>query len=156
LAAVFVVAAYAKLRPQASMPWSVTSVKISLSMFALQVDSYQILPPTAVSAAAHWLPFVELVLGLWLASGILLRVSSVLTALLLGGFFALMVRTYALGLEINCGCFGPGEHLGAKTLVRDGTLLAFALAVAIGAFLIPRKRPESPAPPGAAELTPAR
>ena len=51
------------------------------------------------------------------------------------GIFALMVRTYSLGLEINCGCFGPGEQLGKKSLLRDGSLLAFSLAVTICAFL---------------------
>jgi hypothetical protein len=48
------------------------------------------------------------------------------------------VRSYRMGLEINCGCFGPGERLGPVTLLRDGSLLALALAVTIGAFLIGR------------------
>ena len=138
-AATFLFAAYAKLKPQAAMPWSVASVKTSLSMFAMQVDSYQLLPPQAVSAAAHWLPFIELALGLWLLSGLWLRYSSLFTTLLLGGFFALMVRTYASGLEINCGCFGPGEKLGVKSLIRDGSLLGFSLAVTVCAFLSKRK-----------------
>ena len=138
-AATFLFAAYAKLKPQAAMPWSVASVKTSLSMFAMQVDSYQLLPPQAVSAAAHWLPFIELGLGLWLLSGLWLRYSSLFTTLLLGGFFALMVRTYASGLEINCGCFGPGEKLGVKSLIRDGSLLGFSLAVTVCAFLSKRK-----------------
>ncbi len=115
-AAIFLFAAYAKLKPQAAMPWSVASVKTSLSMFAMQVDSYQLLSPQAVSAAAHWLPFIELALGLWLLSGLWLRYSSLFTTLLLGGFFALMVRTYSMGLEINCGCFGPGEQTGDEII----------------------------------------
>jgi hypothetical protein len=68
-----------------------------------------------------------------------LRYSSLFTTLLLGGFFALMVRTYASGLEINCGCFGPGEKLGVKSLIRDGSLLGFSLAVTVCAFLSKRK-----------------
>lgn len=140
LAAIFIFAAYAKLKPQAAMPWSVGSVRTSLSMFAMQVDSYQLLPPSLVSPAAHLLPFFELGLGLWLLSGILLRYSSLLTSLLLGAFFTVMVRTYAMGLEINCGCFGPGEQLGKKTLLRDGSLLGLAVAVTIGAFLLHRRR----------------
>lgn len=144
LATVFLVAAYAKMKPPVStMHWSVASVNSSLSMFAMQVDSYQLLPPAAVSPVAHLLPLFELILGLGLISGIALRFSSVLTTLLLGGFFAVMVRTYAFGLEINCGCFGPGEQLGVKTLLRDGSLLALALAVTIGAFLLQRKRSQA-------------
>jgi uncharacterized membrane protein YphA (DoxX/SURF4 family) len=139
LAAIFLFAAYAKLKPQAAMPWSRASIRTSLSMFAMQVDSYQLLPPQMVSPAAHFLPPFELFLGLWLLSGFLLRYSSLITTLLLGAFFAVMVRTYTAGLEINCGCFGPGERLGPLTLVRDGSLLALALGVTVGAFLLQRR-----------------
>lgn len=140
LAAIFLVAAYAKLKPQGGMLWSAASVKTSLAMFAMQVDSYQMLPETAVNTVAHLLPPFELVLGLWLLSGIALPFSSLITTLLIGGFFSVMVRTYALGLEVSCGCFGPGEQLGAKTLIRDGSLLALSLAVTVGAFLMRRSR----------------
>lgn len=109
----------------------------------MQVDSYQLLPAWAVRDVAHVLPFFELVLGLWLLSGWRLRSSSALTTLLLAGFFGVMVRTYALGLEINCGCFGPGEALGKKTLLRDGMLLALSIAVMAGAFLMRRRLGET-------------
>jgi uncharacterized membrane protein YphA (DoxX/SURF4 family) len=150
LAGIFLFAAYAKLRPQAAMGWSASSVKISLSMFAMQVDSYQLLPPQLVGPAAHFLPLFELFLGLWLLSGILFRYASLTTTLLLGAFFAMMVRTYRMGLEINCGCFGPGERLGVGTLLRDGSLLAFAIAVTVAAFIISsrsRKREASHSAP---------
>jgi hypothetical protein len=153
LAGVFLFAAYAKLKPQVpGMHWSQASVRTSLAMFAMQVDSFQMLSSTRqVSAVAHLLPFCELGLGLWILSGILLRLSSVAATLLLAGFFTLMVRTYMLGLEINCGCFGPGEKLGPGSLVRDGSLLALAIAVAVGAFLLRRKSGEDA--PSAAPAT---
>jgi uncharacterized membrane protein YphA (DoxX/SURF4 family) len=146
LAAIFLVAAYAKLKPQAAVPWSSASVKTSLSLFAMQVDSYQLLPPQLVSPVAHLLPPFELFLGLWLLSGVLLPYSALVTTLLIGAFFATQVRTYRAGLEINCGCFGPGERLGPKTLLHDGAFLALALAVTIGAFMLRRKRREESAP----------
>jgi putative oxidoreductase len=155
LAAVFLVAASAKLKPQGPMPWSAGSVKTSLAMFAMQVDSYQLLPVNAVNFVAHTLPPFELFLGLWLLSGIALRFSSLVTTVLLGGFFAVMVRTFALGLEVSCGCFGPGEQLGTKTLLRDGSLLALSLAVSIGAFLIGRE-PSRVRGPRAAVASPLR
>jgi uncharacterized membrane protein YphA (DoxX/SURF4 family) len=141
LAVVFIAAAYAKLKPQTDMPWSAASVKTSLSMFAMQVDSYQLLNGSQVNLAAHWLPPFELLLGLWLLSGVAVRWSSLLSTILLAGFFSLMVRTFALGLEINCGCFGPGERLGPRTLLRDGSLLALSLVVTAGAFLHSRRKP---------------
>ena len=144
LAAIFIVAAYAKLKPQAPVPWSMGSMRVSLSMFAMQVDSYQLLPPAIVSPAAHFLPPFELFVGLWLFSGIALRYAALVTSLLLAVFFGVMVRSYFLGLEINCGCFGPGERLGPMTLLRDGSLLALAVAVTVGAFLINRSSNTDP------------
>ena len=144
LASIFLYAAYAKLKPQVPGPWTIGAMKTSLSMFAMQVDSYQLLSSSSADFVAHTLPFFELFLGLWILSGIALRLSSLASTLLLGGFFAAMVRTYALGLEINCGCFGPGEHLGAKTLLRDGSILALSIAVVVGAFIVARKRSRKP------------
>ena|SRR5271154_3329259 len=158
LAGIFIFAAYAKMKPQAATGWSSGSVRTSLSMFAMQVDSYQLLPPQLVSPAAHFLPPFELFLGLWLLSGVLFRYSALATTLLLVVFFAMQVRTYRMGLEINCGCFGPGERLGPKTLLHDGSFLALALAVTAGAFLLhrrDRKNVEGPTAPQAA-ATPQR
>ena len=154
LAGIFLFAAYAKLKPQAAMPWSAASIRTSLSMFAMQVGSYEMLPPQAVKLVARTLPFFELGLGLWLLTGLWMRFSSLATTLLLSGFFAVMVRTFAKGIEVNCGCFGPGEQLGWKTLVRDGSMLALALGVTIGAFLMRRSPVESAISTTASEPTP--
>lgn len=139
LAAIFIFAAYAKMRPQPGMPWTLGSVRVSLAMFAMGVDSYQMLPPSVVAPFAHWLPPIELVLGLWLLSGIGLRFSSILSTLAIIAFIAAMFSAYRRGLTISCGCFGPGEQIGPKTLVRDTLLfLPLALAVTIGSFRIRR------------------
>lgn len=140
LAAVFLFAAYAKLRPQVPGPWSLNSIETSLSMFAMQVDSYQMLAPAQVLRVAHFLPPFELFLGLWLLSGVAPRYSTTVTLLVLTGFFALMIRTYALGLSINCGCFGSSEQVGPKKIVEDGSFFAFSLAVTIGTFWLHRLR----------------
>jgi len=146
LAAVFLFSAYTKLRPQfPGGQWSIASVRTSLAMFSLEVDAYQLLPPWGVTFVANTLPLFELFLGLWLLSGLVLRYSSLVASLLLGGFFTVMVRSYIRGLDISCGCFGPGDHLGPRTLIRDGSLLAISLAVTIGAFMACRKRAESSA-----------
>ena len=42
-----------------------------------------------------------------------------------------MVVSYFRGAGIDCGCFGVGEPLSAKTLARDGVLLAAALALVV-------------------------
>jgi uncharacterized membrane protein YphA (DoxX/SURF4 family) len=138
LAAVFLFAAYAKMRPQVSMSWSLTSIETSLSMFAMQVDSYQMLSPAQAIRIAHLLPPFELFLGLWLLSGIVVRFSCLLTTLVLTGFFSLMIRTYALGLSINCGCFGSSEQVGPRKIIEDGSFFAFSLALTVAAFWLNR------------------
>lgn len=143
LAAVFLFSAYTKLKPPAGMSWSIRSVRVSLSMFAFEVEPYQLLPPWAVTFVAYSLPPFELLLGLWLLSGVALRYSSMVTTLLLAGFFSVVVRTYVHGLVIPCGCFGSDEPLGPATIVRDGLLLALSLGVTLGAFLSCRKRADS-------------
>ena len=118
LGAVFVYAAYTKLRQ-------------SWLLFALSIDSYQLLPEWAVYAVARTLPIFELALGILLITGIWLRYLSLIAAAILGLFFSVMAVSYFRGAGIDCGCFGVGEALSAKTLVRDGVLLAAAIALGI-------------------------
>jgi uncharacterized membrane protein YphA (DoxX/SURF4 family) len=136
LAGIFIYAGYAKLtmgmhpRPP---------IGVALSFFALQVDSYQILPTLGVNFVAHTLPFAEIILGLLLLLGVGLRIWATLVTLIMLGFFAAVVRSYALGLQINCGCFATPEPLTIKTVFRDGALVALALLMTIFAFLEARK-----------------
>lgn len=133
LGGLFIYAGYLKLFLPGMSPRP--PIRIALALFATQIDSYQLLAPWAVSLSAHTLPFFEIALGLLLFIGWKLRIWASLTSAILVGFFAVVVRTYALGLEINCGCFGPGEALTIKTVLRDGTLLALSLALTVFAFL---------------------
>ncbi len=151
LAAIFLLAAYGKLRPQDAVPWSLASLRvtpaslsISSAFFAMQIDSFQLLPAWAVTPFARTLPWVELAVGTWLLLGFGLRYASAVASMLIALFFAVVVRTYTLHLAINCGCFGPNEKLGPWTLVRDGGFLVLAFAVTVGAFLIHRQAPSAP------------
>ncbi len=121
LGAVFAYAAWEKLR----LPWQ---------LFAGAIGDYKILPEWAVNPLARTLPWAELAIGVLLMAGVFLRAASVACSLLLLFFFALMVRAFATGMTISCGCFGPGELISWKTLLRDGSLLALSLAVTWQAF----------------------
>lgn len=128
LGAVFVYAAYVKLKE----PWLV---------FAMSIDSYQLMPEWAVLLVARTLPWFELVLGLLLVSGYGLSWAALVTALQLLAFFSVMLRSYLKGMEIDCGCFGPGEALTWKTLARDGLLTACSILLTFLAFR--SRRPSS-------------
>jgi uncharacterized membrane protein YphA (DoxX/SURF4 family) len=127
LGAVFIYAAYTKLRQ-------------SWLLFALSIDSYQLLPEWAVFALARTLPALELILGVLLVAGVWLRSLSIVAAAILAAFFSAMVMSYFRGAAIDCGCFGVGEPLSAKTLARDGVLLAAALTLTALAW---RRRAQS-------------
>lgn len=127
LGLVFIYAAWAKL----TEPWA---------LYALAISSYQVLPLWAVEVVARTLPWLELVVGLGLIVGIWLRLSATVTSLLLIVFFALMVRAFAKGMEISCGCFGgTGDIISKWTLLRDGSMLAGSLLLTIMAFVRQRK-----------------
>jgi putative oxidoreductase len=111
-------------------------------VFAMSVDSYQVLPEWAVLAVARTLPWSELILSVLLAIGIWLRYTSLAAAAVLGLFFVMMLIAYGRGLAIDCGCFGFGEQLSPRTLARDGLLLAAAFTLA---FLAARSRHPSAA-----------
>jgi len=130
LGAVFVYAAWVKLFgphlwPLHLEPWE---------LFALAISSYDILPLKMVELVARTLPWLELLVGLMLLAGRGLRISSTIISLLLLVFFSLMVKAFAQGKEISCGCFGPGEIISAWTLLRDGSMLAGALVLTWMAF----------------------
>ena len=118
LAIVFLYAAYAKLR----QPWL---------LFAMSIDAYQILPEWAALALGRILPWLELLLGLLLATGFGLRYSAAGASVLLAGFLAVMVRSYVMGMKIDCACFGLGEAISARTLARDGLLLALSMVLTV-------------------------
>jgi|SRR5947209_14261796 len=121
LGVIFVYAAYSKLTE-------------SWRLFAAGIASYEVLPMWAVELLARTLPWFELLVGLLLIVGRWLRVSTVITSALLAVFFGLMVRAYVKGMTIDCGCFGPGETISWKTLLRDGSMLAGSLFVTAMAF----------------------
>ena len=137
IAAVFIYAGYGKLfRPDMTPR---PPIPIARSLFALQIDSYQMLPAWAVLFLAKWLPIVEIAIGLLLLIGVGLRIWAALVTLIIGGFFAVVLRAYLLHLDINCGCFAKPEPLTGWTVLRDGALLLLAVLLTVFAFQEARK-----------------
>jgi uncharacterized membrane protein YphA (DoxX/SURF4 family) len=138
LGVVFLYAAYTKLQPHFTIapPWIDVAPWIS---FAATIEAYKLLPEQGVIFVARTLPWFEAVLGALLVLGVGLRWVAGAASLLLMTFFGIMVRSNALGMQINCGCFGPGDALSWKTLVRDGLLAAIAVALTVAAFRAARR-----------------
>ena len=121
LGAIFIYAAWTKLRQN----WLI---------FAMSIDSYHLLPEWAVLTLGRTLPWFELLIGILLMLGYKLRYVATAASALLLVFFAAMLRSYFVGQGIDCGCFGLGEAISPRTLVRDGSLLAAAILLAVSAF----------------------
>lgn len=134
LGLIFLYAAYAKLYFNGG--WHLGDYHF---FFGMAINSYNLLPMSAVEFLARVLPWFELALGALLIIGIGLRWTGSIASALLLVFIAAMTRAYILGLEIVCGCFGNNEKLGPGTLIRDSSMLVLALAVTIGAFLIKKR-----------------
>jgi uncharacterized membrane protein YphA (DoxX/SURF4 family) len=104
-----------------------------LEQFRAQVHAYALLPHTLEAPFAYALPFVEVLLGLYLAVGLLIRPAAVLGCALMLVFVAAMGQAWARGLSLDCGCFGTlvQHKVGLWTILRDAALGLPSLALAI-------------------------
>ena len=129
LGGIFIYAGYVKLRD----PWQ---------LFAASIASYDLVSMAVGEIIAKAFPWLEIAMGAGLVIGRrLLPPAAVLTALVLVFFNVMLWRAFLQGKEIDCGCFGAGEALTWKTLVRDGSMLVGALLVTWSAFTARRQRP---------------
>ncbi len=94
------------------------------------VRAYDLLPESVVPVVGHALPGLEILVGLCLLTGVLVRANGLLSSLLLVAFIVGISSAWARGLSIECGCFGGGggPAVGAQDkypweLARDFGLL---------------------------------
>lgn len=74
---------------------------------AASIRSYGLgLPEWFVSISAHGLPYLEVLLGLYLIIGLFTRASAWATNLLMVVFIAALAQGALRGLQVDCGCFG--------------------------------------------------
>jgi len=93
--------------------------------FATAIEAYELLPLAVVNVAAIVIPWIELISGLFLISGVYLRPSSLLLGSLLSVFVVAISAAVLRGLNINCGCFGGGggATVGWNKVLEDLALL---------------------------------
>jgi hypothetical protein len=127
LGAVMMYAAYTKMRE----PWRI---------FAMDIEAYKVVTSMFwIEVIARGLPWFEMILGIWLITGVSLRGSTTITAMLLLGFMGLMLWAQLHKLDINCGCFGSGDKISWLTQLRDGSLLVTALVLAVWSHISHRR-----------------
>ena len=123
--------------------WTYRTVRIALAVaflaaaglkladvhaFVLTIKAFAILPTDSVKPAAYGLLALEI-----LGGGLLLcnvRGGLAIIGFLLFLFIGVIVNAIRQGLDIDCGCYGPGDIEGEvyhglwPTLWRDGAMLA--------------------------------
>jgi uncharacterized membrane protein YphA (DoxX/SURF4 family) len=112
--------------------------------FARAVYNYQILPAAAINPVAVVLPWMELLLGIFLVIGAWLPGATVLSTLLLAVFNAALIFNLARGLDVSCGCFSTriaGSPATWWTAARDLALLAASIYLTVSVFSPPRGAP---------------
>lgn len=122
--------------------------------FARIVYHYQLIGPSRAigpmpaNLLAVTLPWIELLVGLLLASGLWRREAALVAAVMLLVFVGAVGVALARGIDIeNCGCFtvtGAGRGAGLKLILGDLALLAAAAAL-----IAPRRTALTSAGPGA-------
>jgi len=116
VAGVFIYSGYSKL-PPGHMFDAPLQFMIAISGYKLPIPNGLILP------IATYLPWIEIALGLAVLIGWKMRYfAGAVTALLLF-FIVILTITYARGIDANCGCFGLGEKISWKTILRDSLFL---------------------------------
>jgi len=101
--------------------------------FLRQVLEYRLLPPSVAPPVAATLPTLELLIGMTLLSGIMLRGAVTSATLLLWAFVALQLSVMSRGMQVECGCFGgmlsPDDRIGIRTISRTAILAVAASAM---------------------------
>jgi uncharacterized membrane protein YphA (DoxX/SURF4 family) len=99
-----------------------------LSGFAGSVHNFHfepIVPMAATNVLAMTIPWIELLAGLALVSGVRPRAGAYVYTALLAVFTIGVISALARGLSFECGCFGKAGSatIGAKKLVENFAMI---------------------------------
>ena len=115
--------------------WLVAGVAKALDFtaFQAQLQGYDLLPSGLVTPVGYLLPLAEIVLGMYLLVGALVRPAAIVSTVLMAIFVAAQAQAWARGRVIDCGCFGSLDlqRAGGDTILRDLALAAPGVVLAI-------------------------
>lgn len=103
-----------------------------LKSFAEAIENYRLLPMATVNFFALVVPWLEVLAGLAVLTGILLRGGALVLTSLLLVFTCAIALAVANGIDITCGCslpFSSAARVGWKKLVENVILLGSAWSV---------------------------
>ena len=86
--------------------------------FAKIIHNYHILPVQLVNLLAIFLPWIELLTGLFLAVGKWEKASALIFSTLLVIFIIALAQALVRGLDISCGCFSVKPSTTSEVWLR--------------------------------------
>ena len=112
--------------------------------FLGSVYAYKLVEPGVGQMVAMGLPVIQLALALCFLIRIFLDASHLATLFMLACFVAVQTSAYVRGLDISCGCFGPGNDssIGWFSLSLVYSLFMISVARNFALFLSAPRMPE--------------
>jgi putative oxidoreductase len=124
----------------ALLVWASLSKIANLQDFYISIAAYQLpIPSVLVRLAAMILPWLELLCGLLLLSGVWTRAALVWAMFMFGIFVVATGQAWARGLHISCGCFNLKafglDATSGKSLLKFVESVGFAFFRALLLFI---------------------
>ncbi len=103
---------------------------------AAAIAGFRLLPATVVGPLALGLPFLELMLGLYLVVGLFTRFAATIACVQFLVYAAVVASAVIRHIHADCGCFGPGE-----VAIADWPHAGFDLLLALASGFIAYRAP---------------
>jgi len=89
--------------------------------FAKIIYNFRLLPDELIYIAALIMPWLELITGLLLVSGIFQRAAAFILSILLAVFIVALTINLIRGVDISCGCFSTSSEYSnlLAVIIRD-------------------------------------
>lgn len=103
------------------------------SHFANEIGNYDMMPEIIVQLMALIIPWIELIVGLFLLFGVYQNENGAIATGLLIVFTLAVAIAFARGLDINCGCSGSnaGQKVGWLKIAENIGLIILTLALSL-------------------------
>lgn len=114
------------------------------TLTAISIAAYRILPGWVVAPLAVGLPYLEILLGAYLVSGLFTRATAWVAAVQFAVFAVAVASLVVRNIRADCGCFGSGVATPPSWghVALDCALALAAVLVALrapGAFAVDRR-----------------
>ncbi|MGQ0601070.1 MAG: MauE/DoxX family redox-associated membrane protein [Anaerolineales bacterium] len=105
--------------------------------FIHTVSSYRLLPASVSGVLGLWLPYLQIVLAIYIGLGIAEKVALWIAASVFMAYTIAQLSVLARGMEIDCGCFGFVSTTVSVTSVAIPLLLIGVCILALAGVKSP-------------------